>query len=124
MTQNGTLGRITVPGEGAFFFDVGKYIIDFEEDLVFLAGSHHRGLRQVVNCSPDFPLGVELEVFVRGEDAERVIREVRGDDPDLARYLRIEERELEAGGLNRIETSKASAGDDLYGRGPPGLPRP
>jgi hypothetical protein len=24
----------------------------------------------------------------------------RGDDPDLASYLRIEERQLEAGGLN------------------------
>jgi hypothetical protein len=41
VTQNGTVGRITVPGEGAFFFDVGKFIIDFEEGLVFLAGSHH-----------------------------------------------------------------------------------
>jgi len=41
VTQNGTIGRITVPGEGAFFFDVGKFIIDFEEGLVFLAGSHH-----------------------------------------------------------------------------------
>jgi hypothetical protein len=41
VTQSGTLGRITVPGEGAFFFDVGKYIIDFEEGLVFLAGTHH-----------------------------------------------------------------------------------
>jgi hypothetical protein len=29
-----------------------------------------------------------------------VIAEVRGDDPELAGYLRIEERELEAGGLN------------------------
>jgi hypothetical protein len=34
--------------------------------------------------SPDFPLGDALEVFVRREDAERF----------------IEERELEAGGLN------------------------
>jgi len=41
VTQNGTIGRITVPGVGVFFFDVGKYIIDFEEGLVFLAGSHH-----------------------------------------------------------------------------------
>ena len=41
VTQNGATGRITVPGEGAFFFDVGKFIIDFEEGLVFLAGSHH-----------------------------------------------------------------------------------
>ena len=34
--------------------------------------------------SPDFPLGVELEVFIRREDAERFIEEVRGDDPELA----------------------------------------
>ena len=50
--------------------------------------------------SPDFPLGVELEVFIRREDAERFIEEVRGDDPNLARCLRIGERELEAGGPN------------------------
>ena len=49
--------------------------------------------------SPDFPLGVEPEVFVRREDAERFIEEVRGDDPKLASNLRIEERALEAGGL-------------------------
>jgi hypothetical protein len=52
VTQNGTLGRITVPGEGAFFFDVGKYLIDFEGGLVFLEGSHHaffeEDVRQVV----------------------------------------------------------------------------
>ena len=40
--------------------------------------------------SPDFPLGVELEVFVQREDAERFIEEVRADDPELASYLRIE----------------------------------
>ena len=50
--------------------------------------------------SPDFPLGVELEVFIRREDPERFIEGVRGDEPELASYLRIEERELEAGGLN------------------------
>ena len=50
--------------------------------------------------SHDFPLGVELETFIRREDAERFIEEVRRDDPELASYLRIEERELEAGGLN------------------------
>jgi len=33
-------------------------------------------------------------------DAERFIEDVRRDDPDLASYLRIEERELEAGGRN------------------------
>ncbi len=47
--------------------------------------------------SPGFPLGDSLETFIRREDAERFIREVRGDDPELASYLRIEERELEAG---------------------------
>ena len=31
---------------------------------------------------------------------ERFIEEVRRDDPDLVSYLRIEERELEAGRLN------------------------
>jgi hypothetical protein len=41
-----------------------------------------------------------LEVFVRREDAERFIEEVRGDDPDVAAKLRVEERELEAGGPN------------------------
>ena len=50
--------------------------------------------------SPDFPLGDPIEVFVRREDAERFIEEVRGDDPEAAAKLRIEERELEAGGLN------------------------
>ncbi len=35
-----------------------------------------------------------VETFVRREEAERFIEEVRGDDPELASYLRIEEREL------------------------------
>jgi hypothetical protein len=42
--------------------------------------------------SPDFPLGNSLEVFIRREDAERFVEEVRGDDPELASYLRIEEQ--------------------------------
>jgi hypothetical protein len=46
------------------------------------------------------PLGDDLDVFVRREDAERFIEEVRGDDHELAHCLRIEERELEAGGPN------------------------
>lgn len=50
--------------------------------------------------SPDFPLGVELEVFVRREDPERFVEEVRGDDREVAAKLRIEERELETGGRN------------------------
>jgi len=41
-----------------------------------------------------------LEVFIRREDAERLVKEVRGDDPEVAAKLRIEERELEAGGVN------------------------
>jgi hypothetical protein len=41
-----------------------------------------------------------VEVSIRREDAERLIEDVRGDDPELASYLRIEERELEAGELN------------------------
>ena len=63
---------------------------------------HERERPAVVDdaLSPDFPLGVELEVFIRREDAERFIEEVRGDDPEMAAKLRIEERELEAGGLN------------------------
>ena len=39
--------------------------------------------------SPDFPLGVELEVVIRREDAERFVEEVRGDEPDMAAKLRI-----------------------------------
>lgn len=34
--------------------------------------------------SPAFPLGVELEVFIRGEDADRFVEEIRGDDPEVA----------------------------------------
>lgn len=41
VTQNGTIGRITVAGEGAFFFDVGKFVFSFDDGLVFLAGKHH-----------------------------------------------------------------------------------
>ena len=53
----------------------------------------------MTSFSPGFPPAVELEVFIRREDAKRFVEEVRGDDPELAGYLRIEERELEAGGL-------------------------
>ena len=42
-----------------------------------------------------------VETFIRREDAERIVEEVRGDDPELASNLRIEERELEAGGRNQ-----------------------
>ena len=50
--------------------------------------------------SPTFPLGDALEVYVRRENAERFIEEIRGDEPELAESLRIEERELGAGGRN------------------------
>jgi len=50
--------------------------------------------------SPSTPLCDAVETFIRRGDAERLIEEVPGDDPDLASYLRIEEREREAGGLN------------------------
>ena len=53
-----------------------------------------------LRSSPDHPLGDAVEAFVRREDAARFVEEVRGDDPDLASYLRIEERGLEAGGRN------------------------
>jgi hypothetical protein len=43
------------------------------------------------------PLGDAVETFIRREDAERFVDEVRTDEPELASYLRIEERELEAG---------------------------
>jgi hypothetical protein len=50
--------------------------------------------------SPDFPLGDAVETFVRREDAERFIAEVRSDDARLASFLRIEERVLEAATAN------------------------
>jgi hypothetical protein len=40
---------------------------------------------------PDHPLGDAVETFIRRGGAERFIEEVRGDDPDLASYLRIED---------------------------------
>jgi hypothetical protein len=46
------------------------------------------------------PLGDAVETFIRREDAERIVEEVRGDDPELAAKLRIEQRELEAGAPN------------------------
>ena len=42
--------------------------------------------------SPEFPPRRRARGFVRREDAERFIGEVQGDDPDVAAYLRIEER--------------------------------
>jgi hypothetical protein len=47
-----------------------------------------------LRSSLDRPLGAAIETFIRREDAERFVEEVRGDEPELASYLRIEEREL------------------------------
>jgi hypothetical protein len=52
------------------------------------------------SLSPTFPLGDAIDVFVRREDAERFVEEVRADEPELAKHLQIEERELEVGGRN------------------------
>jgi hypothetical protein len=41
--------------------------------------------------------GDAIETSIRRENAERFIEEVRGGDPELASYLRIEERELNVG---------------------------
>lgn len=40
-SQSGSTARITVPGLGVVFFDVGRFVIDFDEGLQFLAGRHH-----------------------------------------------------------------------------------
>jgi hypothetical protein len=42
-----------------------------------------------VRATPRHRLGDAIETFVRREDAEPFIAEVRGDDPELASYLRI-----------------------------------
>jgi hypothetical protein len=72
------------------------------ESLGLVAKDHPRQPHPRVDdaLSPDFPLGDAVETFIRREEAERFIEEVRGDEPETAAKLRIEERELEAGGLN------------------------
>jgi len=57
------------------------------------------------------------------EDTERLIEEVRGDDPELARYLRIEDRGLEARGLSGVR-ARRSTSECLCGYGTvlPGRP--
>jgi hypothetical protein len=69
--------------------------------------------------SPDFPLGDSLDVVIRREDAERFVEEVRGDDPEVAAKLRIDERELEGvGGLNGSPNSLTSPHVRACGRNP------
>ena len=58
-------------------------------------GSRPRGRAEALHLRP--ALGDAVDTFIRPEDAERFIEKVRGDDPELASCLRIEERELEAG---------------------------
>jgi hypothetical protein len=53
-----------------------------------------------VRSSPDHPIGDAVDVFVRREDAERFVEDVRRDDPELGSDVRIEELELEAGARN------------------------
>jgi hypothetical protein len=48
------------------------------------------------SLSADSPLGQAVETFLRREDAERFVEEVRRDDPETARHLRVERRELDA----------------------------
>jgi hypothetical protein len=70
--------------------------------------------------SPDFPFGDSLEVLVRREDAEQFIVEVRGDDPEIASSLRIEERELDAGSpkaVNRADSAEAAPTPPRRSRG-------
>jgi len=43
------------------------------------------------HSNPEHPLGDAVETFIRRKDAERFIEDVRGDEPELASYLRIEE---------------------------------
>ena len=40
ITENGSVFRIIVPGMGAVFVDIGKFVIDFDDGLIFLAGRH------------------------------------------------------------------------------------
>jgi len=68
-------------------------------------GARGRGCQHLRTCvefapAPTTRSASPVGTFVRREDAERFIEEVRGDDPEVAAKLRIEERELEAGGLN------------------------
>ena len=51
-------------------------------------------------CSLDHPLGDAIEVLIRREDAEQFLAEVQKDEPELARHLRIVERELDASNPN------------------------
>jgi hypothetical protein len=59
---------------------------------------------------PDRGASRSLETFIRSEDAERFVEEVRGNDPELAANLNIAERELEAGRTSAERRRPAGAG--------------
>src|SRR5439155_27147685 len=87
---------------------------------VELASDGPRSRLQVDDSlSPTSPLGDSIDVFVRRQDAQRFIEEIRGDEPELAKPLRIEERELEAGGRNwrREGVAKLAAPTSTAARG-------
>jgi hypothetical protein len=52
--------------------------------------------------------GNSLDVFVRREDAERFINEIRSDDPEQASYLRIEGRVLARSWLTAAPVGSAT----------------
>ena len=58
-----------------------------------------------LRSSPDHPRGDAVETFVRRENAERFVDEVR-DDPELASYLRIEGAEAR-GGRAELKNSRS-----------------
>ena len=84
---NGAIDLDAVFADGVFESDAG------------LVGQVAHVIRDE-RCSLDHSLGDAIEVLIRREDAERFLGEVRKDDPELARHLRIIERELDAGSLN------------------------
>jgi hypothetical protein len=55
----------------------------------------------VDSSSPAHVLGDAVDVFVRREDAERFIEEVRGDDPEIASYGSRSASSRRAGGTRR-----------------------
>jgi hypothetical protein len=57
------------------------------------------GTRELV-ARRGHPLGAAVDVFIRREDADRFIEDVRRDEPELAARLRIEPTELDAGHRN------------------------
>jgi hypothetical protein len=69
---------------------------------------------------PEHPLGAAVEVFIRREDAERFIDEVRGDEPELASCLRSSSASSRPAGGFRKELVSRLTNRNLRNR----LPRP